>query len=63
MLVTPGEAWGQAILWQAASKRLNVNKMHMPSFTFGLFEAVCAMASFFPRLRLGLLGLSPFRAG
>ena len=39
MLVTPGEAWGQAILWQAASKRLNVKKMHMPLFTFGLFEA------------------------
>ena len=30
---------GQAVLWLAASKRLNVNRMHMPTFTFDLFEA------------------------
>lgn len=34
-----GEAWGQAVLWLEASKRLNVNKMHMPSFTYDLSEA------------------------
>ena len=33
----PGE---QTFLWPAASKRLNVNEMHIPAFTFGLFEAV-----------------------
>lgn len=53
--VTVVENWVCAVLMLVASKRLNVNRMHFPLFTFGLFEAVFTFQAFFPRLRLGLL--------